>query len=616
MLNNEMELFHKNYQKLKHLISQSQMVFEKLNLKEENLNLRPGESFRLLIMGKDRGDRIGFINSLVEREFLNTTDLSTSTTSIDIRWDERERSIIHFTSDLNSSINEESFIEADDQPKEQCNMLQIEIPISKLHKYITLNKILNNIEIFIPDNFCMDGIEILDIPELQSITSFDGMNDIAGKLNINLIVLIISASEADEIMQGEDFNKCPSKASSNNIFYIIKNSEDINIDKRYGILQSLKNHTRFKEEGIFFISNIIHNKTANEIDALMIMKSSTLDVRDAIHQEHRKESLYKPLYDLTRVIKETIVKIIAELYMTAEQNAQDVEMIYNRSTAAVRRAQLHKENIQDRIIFFMERIKNSINDEVNNFIENLPTTVQNQMDVQGARQSKNPIIDAYRKIEEQVDMEMYEWIIQSIIPLIDASIKEIINEERYSIRSFCYEIDNINRDFGRAKGIKQPAEKYISAVEKFSQLLKIGEREEISEYIKSINESLISKVIFSKRIFVLDSNCTEKNVCDENQDISQYWNMVYNATAECIKENSEATKTQIAEEIFNQIEAFFEYIKVKINFEVERVQNKVQYLQEYKNKLQNATDKITECERELKQIDNELIELLFETMGT
>jgi SMC interacting uncharacterized protein involved in chromosome segregation len=100
------------------------------------------------------------------------------------------------------------------------------------------------------------------------------------------------------------------------------------------------------------------------------------------------------------------------------------------------------------------------------------------------------------------------------------------------------------------------------------------------------------------------------------QDMPKCWDMVFNATIECIKEGSEVTRNQISEEIFNQIEAFFEYVKVKINFEIERVQNKVIYLQEYKNNLQRATDKITECERELKQIDNELTELLFETMGT
>lgn len=596
-MNNEMELFHKNYQKLKRLIAQSQLVFEKLNLKEENLNLRPGENFRLLVMGKDRKERIDLINSLLEREILNTNDLSASETSIAIRWDERERSLIHFKNELSSDIPEENLIGIGDEQKKPCNMLQIEIPVSKLHKYIPLNKILENIEIFIPDSFCMDGIEILDIPELQNATSLDGIKEILEKLNINLIVRIVSEDEVKEIINEESFNKQKFNTYSNKNFYIVKSSDNINNEERSIILQYLKNCTEFREEGIFF-------------------KSSILEVRDAIHQEHRKEKLYKPLYDLIRIIKETILKIIGELYMTAEQNAQDVEMIYNRSTAAVRRALLYRENIQDRIIFFMERVKSSINEEVKNFMESLPSSVRKHMEGQSIKQSRNPIIDAYRRIEEQVDMEMYEWIKQNIIPLIDTSIEGIIDQEEYSLRSFCFEIDNINRDFGRARGIKQPTERYIPAVEKFSQFLKIGKREELDEYIKSINESLVSKIIFSKKIFVISSNCTEKITCDVMEDMPKCWDMVFNATIECIKEGSEVTRGQISEEIFNQIEAFFEYVKVKINFEIDRVQNKVDYLQEYKNNLQRATDKITECERELKQIDNELTELLFETMGT
>lgn len=608
MMGSEMELFHKNYQKLRHIIHKSQMVFEKLNLKEDSLSLNLKENYRLLILGKNRGDRIDFINSLVGREFLNTADLSASSTSIEIRWDERERSIVHFINNLNLDVNKEDLIEIDNKPEEFSNNLQIEIPISRLHKYVPLNRILDSIEIFIPDSFCMDGIEIFDVPELQGIISNESLNEIASGFKINLIVYIISA---DETISLEDFNKCLPNASFNSIFYIFKNMEDISYNERCSIVQSIKNSTRFKEEGIFFITDLKHDVPVIRGDN----GASISNVRDAIHQEHRKESLYKPLYDLTRIIKEANLKIIAELYMTAEQNAQDVEMIYNRSIAAVKRAQIHRENINDRIIFFMGRIKNSINEEVNNFIQALPAKVEKYIKGLAEKQLKDPAVDLYGKTEEQVDMEIYEWIIKIIIPLIDALIKGVVSEEEYSLKSFCYEIDNINRDFGKARGIKQPAEKYIPAVQKFSGFLKTGEEEELKEYIKSINESLVSKVIFSRRIFVINSKCTEKVSCND-KDMAGYPEMVYSAAVSCIKENSNAAGSQISEEIINQIEAFFEYIKVKINFEIERVQNKVEYLLEYKNKLQNAIDRITECERELKEIDNELIELVFETMGT
>lgn len=611
-----MELFHKNYQKLSQLIAKSQMVFKKLNLNDESLNLKPGESFRILIMGKNRGERVELINSLVHRKVLNTTDLSESTTSIGIRWDERERAVIHFINEYNSDINEEDFIQIDEKAEEGSNKLQIEIPISKLHKYIPLNKILDYIDIFIPDSFCMDGIEILDIPELQCLTTGEEINEIARKLNINLILFIISSDEMNEMIYGEGLKNLQTKALFTSIFYVVNDSEYFNSDERFRIAQRIKDYTRFMEEGIFFITDLSCDKAFNEEADEILHKASIKDVRNAIHQEHRKESLYKPLYELTRIIKETLLKIIAELYMTAEGNAQDVEMIYNRSTAAVRRAQLHRENINDRVIFFMERIKNSINEEVNEFIDKLPISVENQIEGICIKQSRNPLMDTYRKIEEQIDIQMYEWIKKSIIPLIDASIKSIINEEEYSLRSFCYEIDNINRDYGRAKGIKQPAQKYVTAFEKFSGLLKTGDREELNQYIKSINESLVSKIIFSKRIFVISSNCADKINMDFSGDISKCKDMVINLAAQYIKENSEVARGQIIEEIFNQIEAFFEYVKVKINFEAEKVQNKVEYLQEYKNRLQKATDKITECERELKEIDNELIELVFETMGT
>lgn len=612
-MNNEMELFHKNYQKLRHLISQSQMVFEKLNIREENLSLKLDGSFRLLVLGKNRRDRIDFINSLVGREFINTTDLSASSTSIEIKWDERERSIVHFMNEPNSNINEEDFIEIDDRLEGSSNRLQIEIPVSKLHKYIPLNKILNKIEIFIPDDFCMDEIEIFDIPELNGIKPGEDISEIAAELKINLIVYIISA---DEIINEVEPDKYPSKLQFGSIFYVFNNLEDIGSDERCSIIQSFKSITRFREEGIFFITDARYDEPASRGDNRTIYEASILNVRDAINQEHRREGLYKPLYDLTRVIKEINLKIIGELYMTAEQNAQDIEMIYNRSTAAVKRTQIHRENINDRVIFFMGRIKNSINEEVNNFIECLPTRVEKYMKGLTEKYLRNPVPDLYKKIEEQVDMEIYEWIIGSIIPLIDASIKSVLSEEEYSIKSFCYEIDNINRDFGRAKGIKQPAEKYISAALKFSGFLNTDEGEELKEYIKSINESLVSKVILSRKVFVISSKYAEKVTCSDKEDMGRYLEMVYSTAALCIKENSEAAINRISEEIINQIEAFFEYIKVKIDFEIERVKSKVEYLLEYKNKLQKAIDKITECERELKEIDNELIELVFETTGT
>lgn len=612
-MNNEMKLFHKNYQKLRHLISQSQKVFEKLNIREESLSLKLDGSFRLLILGRNRRDRINFINSLVGREFLNTIDLSASSTSIEIKWDERERSIVHFMNEPDSSINEEDFIENDDKSEELSNRLQIEVPVSKLHKYIPLNKILNKIEIFIPDDFCMDEIEIFDIPELNGIKPGEDISEIAAGLKINLIVYIISA---DEIIHGEDTYKYPFKLEFGSIFYVFSNSEDISSAEKCSIIQSFKNITRFREEGIFFITDSRYDEPVCKGINGTIYEASILNVRDAINQEHKIESLYKPLYDLSRIIKEINLKIIGELYMTAEQNAQDIEMIYNRSTAAVKRAQIHRESINDRVIFFMERIKNSINEEVNNFIECLPARIEKYIKGLTEKYLRSPILDLYKKADEQVDMEIYEWIIGSIIPLIDTSIKSALREEEYSIKSFCYEIDNINRDFGRAKGVKQPAEKYISAALKFSGFLNTGKGEELKEYIKSINESLVSKVVLSRKVFVISSKYAEKVTCSDKEDMERYLEMVYSTAALCIKENSEAARNRISEEIINQIEAFFEYIKVKIDFEIERVKNKVEYLLEYKNKLQKAIDRISECERELKEIDNALIELVFETTGT
>lgn len=606
----EMELFHKNYQKLRQLIARSRKIFEKLNLNEESLNLKPGESFRILTVGKDRSKRIDLINSLAQRNLLNAADLSACAAGITVRCDERERAVVHFINEYSTDISEEDLIPIDKNSEDRDNKLKIEIPVSKLHKYIPLNRILDSIDIFMPDSFYMDGIEIIDIPELQSISSVKELNELAGRLNINLILFIASEEEIREIIHGEGMKNSQSKAVFNSIFYVIDASENINNDEKYKLIQGIKDGTRFMEEGIFFISNSIENNNG------MISIASIRDIRNAIHQEHRKESLYKPLYELTRIIKETILRIIAELYATAEGNAQDVEMIYNRSITAVKRAQLHRENINDRVVFFMERIKNSINEEVNNFLRGLPADIQSHMKGAGIKQTRNPVIDIYEKIEEQVDIEMYEWIINSIIPLIDASIKGIVNEEEYSLKSFCYEIDNINRDYGRAKGIKQPAQKYISAFEKFSGLLKTGDREELNQYIKSINESLVSKIIFSKKIFLISSSCIEGINMDIAGDLPKCHETVLNLALEYIRENSSSAKVQISEEIFNQIEAFFEYIKVKINFEIERVQSRVEYLQEYKNKLQRATDLITECERELKEIDNELIELVFETMGT
>lgn len=607
-----MELFHKNYQKLKHLLERSRQVFEKLNLNEENLGLKSKESFRILVMGKNRRDRIDLINALVERELLNTTDISTSKANITIKWEERERAVIHFTND----ISEEDFFQIDSSLKDAQNTLQIEIPVSKLHKYIPLNRILGNIDIFIPDSFCMDGIEILDIPEIQGTIREDEINEIGAKLNPNLILIILSTEELNEIMNREASDKSTSKDLFNSIFYIVNGSENINIYEKSILVQVLKNCTRFMEEGIFFTRELYVGNEINGIEGEKAFIPLIDNIRNAIHQEHRKESLYKPLYELTRIIKETILRIIAELYMTAEENAQDVEMIYNRTTAAVKRAQLHSENMNDRVIFFTERIKNLINEEVSDFIEKLPKAIESHMEGQEIKPSKDLMVDISKKIEEQVEFEMYEWIKGRIIPLIDASIKSITNEEEYSLRSFCYEIDSINRDYGRAKGIKQPAQKYITAFEKFSVLLKTGDGEGLNQYINSINESLLSKLIFCRKIFDIFSSFQRKSNSDFKGSISEGKSMALGYSIKYIKENSISAVEQITEEIVNQIEAFFEYIKIKINFEMERAQSRVEYLQEYKTNLQRATDKITECERELKEIDNDLIELVFETTGT
>lgn len=607
-MRSETELFHRNYQKLGQLMARSRQIFEKLNIKEESLSLKPQEGFRILVAGKNRREKIALINSLTNKEILNAADLSACTTGITIRWDKRERAVVHFVNEFSSSIYEEDLIPGSEKQEEQCSKLQIEVPSSRLHKYIPLNRMLEGIDIFIEDSFYMDGIEIIDISESESIYPGKELNELAAKLSIKLVLLTLSAEDLEEIIKGGSLKS--SKNDFNSIFYVVYNTDDINNDVRNSITGEMKNCTRFGEEGIFFIKVPPRDSMEETSEA------SINDIRNAIHQEHRKEGLYKPLYELTRIVKETTLKIIPELYITAEGNAQDVEMIYNRTTAAVRRAQFHRDNISDRIIFFMERIKNSIGVEINNFLCRLPRYLKNQAEKIEIKPSRNPGVDVYKKIEEQVEIGMYEWIINTITPLIDALIRDIVNEEEYSLKSFCFEIDSISRDYGRARGIRQPAQKYISAFEKFPGLLKTGSKNELNQYIKSINENLVAKIIFSKQVPVIKQDCIEKISTYAFEDMLKCRDEVLGLVLDGIEENSVAAGLQILDEVYNQIEAFFEYVKVKIGFEIDRVQNKAEQLKEYKNKLQRATDIITECERELKEIDNELIELVFETMGT
>lgn len=606
-MRSEIELFHRNYQKLGQLMARSRQVFEKLNIREESLSLKPPESFRILVVGRNRSKKIALINSLTHKGIPNAADLSACTAGITIRWDKRERAVVHFANEFSSSIEEEDLIQRSENQEEQNCRLQIEVPPPGLHKYIPLNRMLEGIDIFIEDSFYMDGIEVIDIYEPEGIYPGKELKELAQKLNIKLVLFSFSAEELKEIIEGDHVKSF--RNDFNSIFYIIYNTDDINNEIRNSMVREIKGYTRFGEEGIFFMQPS-PGEGGEEISG-----ASINDIRNAIHQEHRREGLYKPLYELTRIVKETTLKIIPELYTTAEGNAQDVEMIYNRTTAAVKRAQLHRDNICDRIVFFKERIKNSIGEEIEGFLRGLPQYLRNQAGKIEIKPSKNPGVEIYKKIEEQLEIRMYEWIINTITPLIDAQIREIVNEEEYSLRSFCFEIDSISKDYGRARGIKQPAQKYVSAFEKFPGLLKTSGKDELSQYIKSINENLVAKIIFSRQLSVISRDCIEKIGTYPHEDISKCRDEVLNLLLESIGENSKGAGLQMSEEIFNQIEAFFEYVKVKIGFEIDRVQSKVEQLKEYKNKLQRATDIITECERELKEIDNELIELVFETMG-
>lgn len=607
-MRSEIESFHRNYQKLGQLMARSRQIFEKLNIKEESLSLKPQESFRILVAGKNRRKKIALINSLTHKGILNAADLADCITGITIRWDKRERAVVHFTNEFSSSIDEEDLIPGNEKQEEQSSKLQIEVPPAGLHKYIPLNRMLEGIDIFIEDSFYMDGIEIIDISEPESIYPGKELNELAVKLNIKLVLLILSAEELEEIIEGGSLKS--SKNDFNSIFYVIYNTDDINNDIRNNLAKEIQSCTRFEGEGIFFIQEPPGDGMGEASE------DPINDIRNTIHQEHRKEGLYKPLYELTRIVKETTLKIIPELYITAEGNAQDVEMIYNRTSAAVRRSQLHRDNISDRIVFFMERIKNSIGVEIKNFLDRLPLYIKNQAEKIEIKPSRNPGVGFYKKIEEQVEIGMYEWIINTITPLIDALIRGIVHEEEYSLKSFCFEIDSISRDYGKVRGIRQPAHKYISAFEKFSGLLKTGSKSELNQYIKSINENLVAKIIFSKQVSVIKQDCIEKISTYSFEDMLKQRDEVLGFVLDGIEENTISAGLQILDEIYNQIEAFFEYVKVKIGFEIDRVQNKVEQLKEYKNKLQRATDIITECERELKEIDNELIELVFETMGT
>jgi hypothetical protein len=256
-------------------------------------------------------------------------------------------------------------------------------------------------------------------------------------------------------------------------------------------------------------------------------------------------------------------------------------------------------------------MKKQIDGEIKEFINKLPEKLRKYIQNMNIKHSKNIHAEIYKGIEEQTDMELYEWTKSRAIPLVDDEIKAAIKNEVYNFRSFCYEIDNISRDFSKAKGVKQPVEKYVSALEKYAELFKVGEKDEVSEYVKNINEGLISKIIFGRNISIIDSECIDDMAFDEEN----FKELLVNSITENIDKNSEKVIEYVKDEIIKQAEVFFGYIRFKLNMEMDKVQEKVKFLQEYKNRLQTATDRISECEKELKEIDKELIELVFEAMG-
>nr|QNO41721.1 GTPase Der [Methanosarcinales archaeon ANME-2c ERB4]QNO42498.1 GTPase Der [Methanosarcinales archaeon ANME-2c ERB4] len=500
------DIFQRNRQELVNLISRTQTVFKKLKIESWDQSLAQlnnkvqSEHFKVMVIGEFKRGKSTVINAMLGEEVLPAYAIPCTAVINEIKWGEERRAILHFRDPIPEPLPKKIPEQAMDhiQKTGGRDTPPLDIPYEELESYVAIpdpakkqkesvaETPYEKVELFWPLGLCESGVEIIDSPGLNE----DGArakitNEYIPKVDAVLFVISCIAPVSESEMKVIDRNL--HGAGHEDIFFIFNRFDQIRPRERdrtvsYG-QNALRDETSFGTDGIFFISALDALEGRLDKDDSMVEKSGILKLEESLTRfltdERAKVKLLQPARELVHAIQEVRGKIIPAQRGMLEESLEGVEKKYREIEPRLEDAERSKQHIISNINLHRNGLSRDVRDAVEKKLREIADRIPEWVEGVGTEteiklltfkqkeQAETLVKEIVNKTTDQIENELYEWKEETLNPIIDKKLEEMMTDIKGSVDTFYTRIDQINADFSGITSAETELGKGVSGSERF-----------------------------------------------------------------------------------------------------------------------------------------------------
>jgi GTPase SAR1 family protein len=486
---------------LARLLDEASEAIAILNLEKDRSYLHQlnqkvsSDSFKVQVVGTFKNGKSTFINSFLGQEVLPAYATPCTAVINEIRYGTNIKALLYFKSPLPTklpssipanAINHINQYSGTDIPPIEIRYSEIEdyavIPMDKDPKEMLMESPYEKIELFWPLELLESGVEIIDSPGLNEHATRTQVT--MGYLNkADAILFILTADKlcsADEMRFVENNLK---KQGFDDVYFIINRFDVLRSDKDKQrttefAKMKLSEFTAFGESGLFFVSalNALDGKVQNNV---ALYESSGMpefekELSDFLVNHRGKVKLAQPAKELIRILETKVIKkAIPQLRGMLESSL--AEMIARRDEALPRleKLQTRQEATRQNITRQIDQAIPDIRFHINKFFSDLNTNIPVWIDefepltsvgmIPSKGKIESIIAEISDYIKERVELEQLEWQTDTLAPLIQNKVENIITSNEGNLENFFLELDKIKVTIS---GVQPPDEGNVPLTER------------------------------------------------------------------------------------------------------------------------------------------------------
>lgn len=453
------------------------------------------ETFKVMVLGQFKTGKSTFINSFLGGEILPAYATPCTAVINEVKYGREKRAVLFFKDPLPKELPPGLPSNVLNHMKKSAKPIPpIEIPVDEIEDYVVipmgkdpkesvLESPYEKLELYWPLPLLENGVELIDSPGLnEHETRTKVTMEYLSKTDAVLFLMSCLGACAKTEMDFIEHNL--KRSGFDDVFYLFNRFDQVAPKERERVrrfgLDKLHNETSFGENGIFFISAYealtgkLNGNTGQFQQSGMEQFEKVL--AGFLVNQRGKIKLTQPSKELKRMIAEALFKTLPQLKSMLSSSLHEIEQRYGEVRPRLQNLEVKKRQMEDRISLSIERMMPDIRRAIGDYFRKMERGIPEMLEkiepeqtfqtLHPKESSERIINELLEKMQNEIEVDQLTWQNETLTPLIEVKIREMLSSIEGNVETFYLELDNIKINVTGSSGKSIEGAREVSAFER------------------------------------------------------------------------------------------------------------------------------------------------------